>query len=267
MSESASPMPEPDIRSPSLADTIRAPTLAEPAPASGPPSRMPTEGDEKGGGPEQELINVKHVEEDAKEELPYWQQKSTLEHAGFFSVMLMLFIGDLLKRGSKKPLQMEDLDPLPSPDYPEKLDWVLEGYDEKKDGLIVWRLRKAFFKRWVISSTCHCFWIVCTVASPYVVRNLVDFYVDPEEPLWKGLFLAGLLTFLVVLQTLFINHRFYQLYRMGSNSRAVVMSAVYAKSLRLSSTSRQSSTTGETGKIWFLLSIRLTFAFSQPSVE
>lgn len=136
--------------------------------------------------------------------------RCAMEEAGFLSTLFMTFNYDLLKRGALKPLTLEDLDRLPSTDTPLATKHVLAQYNQQTDGLVVWPLFKAFRRRWAIAASSHSTWIACTVYLPYMIRSLVQFYVDKTISVWYGILYAGVAVLLILVSSIAVNQRFYQ---------------------------------------------------------
>ncbi|CAF1543369.1 unnamed protein product, partial [Didymodactylos carnosus] len=67
----------------------------------------------------------------------------------------------------------------------------------------------------------------------------------PSQPMWLGIFYACLLSSVVFVQTLFLQAYFHRQFLVGLRFRSATTGIVYRKSLKLSSSSKQSSTTGE----------------------
>jgi hypothetical protein len=67
----------------------------------------------------------------------------------------------------------------------------------------------------------------------------------PPQPFYIGLFIAVLMFFTAISQTLFLHQYFHGCFMMGMQVRSALITAVYMKSLRLSNSARQESTVGE----------------------
>uniref|UniRef100_A0A1B0D0A2 ABC-type glutathione-S-conjugate transporter n=1 Tax=Phlebotomus papatasi TaxID=29031 RepID=A0A1B0D0A2_PHLPP len=82
-------------------------------------------------------------------------------------------------------------------------------------------------------------------ASPQLLGLLIAFTASPEEPLWRGLFYAFLM-FGAALLTLFLNGQYFHLtFVVGFRIRSALISAIYRKALRVSSSAKKDSTVGE----------------------
>ncbi|GAB0092997.1 hypothetical protein DMENIID0001_080490 [Sergentomyia squamirostris] len=82
-------------------------------------------------------------------------------------------------------------------------------------------------------------------ASPQLLGLLIAFISDVDAPLWRGLLYAFLM-FGVAWLTLFLNGQYYHMtYLVGFRIRSALISAIYRKSLRVSSSAKKDSTVGE----------------------
>ncbi|TRY74646.1 hypothetical protein TCAL_01629 [Tigriopus californicus] len=81
--------------------------------------------------------------------------------------------------------------------------------------------------------------------SPYLLKLIIAFTADTSEPLWKGIFFAFLIFSISCVQTLSLSQYFYKMYVIGLWLRTSLISAIYRKSLRVSTTAKKEITTGE----------------------
>ncbi|CDW59347.1 multidrug resistance associated protein 1 [Trichuris trichiura] len=82
-------------------------------------------------------------------------------------------------------------------------------------------------------------------ANPQILSLLIAYVESREQPLWNGLFYAGLMFVASVLFTIFTNLNFNHMVKVGMKVRTVLTSAVFTKCLRLSNDARRGSTLGE----------------------
>ncbi|KAL5244983.1 hypothetical protein ACI65C_012393 [Semiaphis heraclei] len=81
--------------------------------------------------------------------------------------------------------------------------------------------------------------------SPQVLRHLISFVRNSNEPLWRGYFYIFLMMVTAILQTLILSQYFHRMFLVGMRVRTALTSAIYRKALRISNTARKSFTTGE----------------------
>ncbi|VDP52506.1 unnamed protein product [Schistosoma curassoni] len=96
-----------------------------------------------------------------------------------------------------------------------------------------------------------CGWILISAAvffnysSPLLLGMLLRFLSKPEAPSWQGYFIAFSMLFLQSISVLVDQKGFYSCLSLGISVRSALTSAIYRKSLRLSSEARSQYTTGE----------------------
>lgn len=65
------------------------------------------------------------------------------------------------------------------------------------------------------------------------------------DPLWKGIFLASVILFSSMFESLMNSQYEYRIYRLAMRTRSALTHAVYIKALKLSSQAKGQFTTGE----------------------
>ncbi|CAH8563643.1 unnamed protein product [Schistosoma turkestanicum] len=96
-----------------------------------------------------------------------------------------------------------------------------------------------------------CGWVLISAAvflnysSPLLLGMLLRFLSKPEAPLWQGYFIAFSMLFLQSICVLVDQRGFSSCLSLGISVRSALTSAIYRKSLRLSSEARSQYTTGE----------------------
>ncbi|UJR14426.1 hypothetical protein I4U23_001423 [Adineta vaga] len=83
------------------------------------------------------------------------------------------------------------------------------------------------------------------LASPLILKQLLKFFTDPTKPKWLGIFYAILLSICVFCQTILLRAYFQSQFMTGLRFRSAIIGLVYRKSLKLSNSSKQKTTTGE----------------------
>lgn len=81
-------------------------------------------------------------------------------------------------------------------------------------------------------------------ASPFLMRFLIAF-AGNDEPLWKGVLYAVGLFAVSLLQSILNGQYFFHSFLVGFRIRSGLISAIYRKSLRISSSAKKESTVGE----------------------
>ena len=90
------------------------------------------------------------------------------------------------------------------------------------------------------------------LASPKVMKLIIRFVEsnnvespEPPEQKWKGLLYAGLLFFIMNLQSVLIAQHFERMLVIGLQIRTALVSTLFKKSLRISAAAKKNSTVGE----------------------
>jgi ATP-binding cassette, subfamily C (CFTR/MRP), member 1 len=82
------------------------------------------------------------------------------------------------------------------------------------------------------------------ITAPLVLGLIIRF-IDRNEAMWKGYLLAFVLFLIQALQTYLMGQQYHYNFNTGYNIRGALMSAIYRKSLRLSSAAKRNTTVGE----------------------
>ncbi|KAH9522434.1 Mrp-4p [Dermatophagoides farinae] len=107
---------------------------------------------------------------------------------------------------------------------------------------VIWSTLKYYF---IPGSLAKVFNDIFVFANPMVLKQLINFMNDDQQPLWHGYFFA-LLLFLVTSGQIFaLNYYFNRMMLFGLRVRTQLIAAIYRKSLQLSNSSRSKFTTGQ----------------------
>lgn len=87
--------------------------------------------------------------------------------------------------------------------------------------------------------------ITCQFTSPYLFRLLIQFVGHAGAPLWEGFMYAVTLFGCSLMFALLTAQHFHRAYNVGLRARTVLISIIYRKALKLSSTAKQTTTVGE----------------------
>lgn len=152
-----------------------------------------------------------------------------------------------LQRGYRKPLELHEL-PLVHPERRAQplVDVVQDSLEKNNQAgrkhALFWALYGAFKREFWIGGICRGVADVLLVVTPYTLRYLIQFAMDvyvahlskrSGPPLWHGIaYLCGIIAMLVI-QSLTHNHYMYLLGVIGGQSRAIMTSAIFNKSVRV----------------------------------
>ncbi|EDV19525.1 uncharacterized protein TRIADDRAFT_51152 [Trichoplax adhaerens] len=81
--------------------------------------------------------------------------------------------------------------------------------------------------------------------SPQLLRELIRFTANKDEPVWSGYLWAALMFLSAIVQSLILHQYFHRCFVTGMRLRTAIISIVYRKSLKLNSIAKRQSTVGE----------------------
>lgn len=175
--------------------------------------------------------------------------RSPYDAAGLLSRLSFGFLTPLLRLGYTRPLKRDDIPTLPRATQPRELApefdelWAAERAKPKPS------LRRAVVAlagtgRLVVAFVLALLSGAAPFAGPLLLREIIRF-LGSGEPLYKGVIYVLLLTIVPWLGTLLQSHTFALLSRIGLRMSSAVSYAIFAKSLRLTNASRQTTTSGQ----------------------
>uniref|UniRef100_A0ACD5TRC9 Uncharacterized protein n=2 Tax=Avena sativa TaxID=4498 RepID=A0ACD5TRC9_AVESA len=176
--------------------------------------------------------------------------------AGFLSVLTFSWMEPLLALGHRKTLDLDDVPDLDAadsvagllPPFKANLE-ALTGEGSGGQNVTAFKLTKALVRTvWLhiaVTALYALIYNLATYVGPYLIDSLVQYLNGDERYASKGKILV--VTFIVakVFECLSQRHWFFRLEQAGIRVRSALVSVVYEKGLSLSSTSRQSCTSGE----------------------
>eukprot|EP00043_Microstomoeca_roanoka_P016335 m.166363 g.166363 ORF g.166363 m.166363 type:complete len:1602 (+) comp16436_c27_seq1:218-5023(+) len=181
-----------------------------------------------------------------EDENPCPEQFST-----FFSFISFWWMTPMMMTGYKRALRGEDLFNLMPEDQAQSLarrfhvafqKQVRRGKDKAS---LVMALAEAFGGVFAIAAIFKALQDVLTFVQPQLLNELINFVTDSTAPTWHGYALAGGIFGASVLQSICLHQYFHRVMKTGMRLRSAVVTAVYTKSLALSTSARQSTTSGE----------------------
>lgn len=180
--------------------------------------------------------------------------------ASYFSQLYFLWADSLLWKGWRNPLETKDLWQI-NPKYTSR--GVIPEFDrhyeqtvadaEKKGEkhsilpAMLWTFGPAFF----VGSVQKLVYDLLALASPQLMNFMIDFVTSysaesgEEDEHWKGYLYAGVLLAILCLQSVILSQYFVRNFLIAMNFRTAVVSTIYRKSLKMSSSARKESTVGE----------------------
>ncbi|CCD69453.1 ABC-type glutathione-S-conjugate transporter [Caenorhabditis elegans] len=183
--------------------------------------------------------------------------------ASFLNQLTFQWFSGLAYLGNKKSLEKEDLWDLNErdkaeniiPSFIENLIPEVEGYRRKikknpeaaipkNHPSILIPIFKTY-KFTLLAGGCYkLMFDLLQFVAPELLRQLISFIEDKNQPMWIGVSIALLMFLSSLLQSMILHQYFHEMFRLGMNIRSVLTSAVYTKTLNLSNEARKGKTTG-----------------------
>ncbi|CAF3803663.1 unnamed protein product [Adineta steineri] len=112
--------------------------------------------------------------------------------------------------------------------------------------IVFWRaLFSAYKGKFIAGGLMKVVHDILQFSGPMILKQILAFLSDSTAPLWLGIFFAVLLGACTFCQTLFLQSYFHRQFTVGLRFRSAITGLVYRKSLRLSNSAKQATTTGE----------------------
>ncbi|KAI2473757.1 ATP-binding cassette transporter protein YOR1-like protein [Annulohypoxylon bovei var. microspora] len=184
--------------------------------------------------------------------IPKERQVSREYGAGFFSKLTFQWMAPLMNVGYKRPLEQDDLWSVNPDRTAEKMtSKTRESFERRKKAgdqyPLLWALHETFFWEFWVGGFCQLCSSIFQVMSPFTLRYLIEFAQEawdasqngqPPPKISAGIGLVIGVTVMQILQSLGVNHFIYNGMMIGGESRAVLISLIFEKSMVLSGRAR-----------------------------
>lgn len=172
--------------------------------------------------------------------------------AGLFSLATLSWLNPLLSVGANKPLELKDI-PLLAPKDRSKANYkVLHSNWEKlktenssRQPSLAWAILKSFWKEAACNAVFAGLNTLVSYVGPYMISYFVDYLGGNKTFPHEGYILAGIFFTAKLIETLTTRQWYLGVDILGMHVRSALTAMVYKKGLRLSSSARQSHTSGE----------------------
>ncbi|KAF2168939.1 hypothetical protein M409DRAFT_20953 [Zasmidium cellare ATCC 36951] len=181
--------------------------------------------------------------------VPDERQPSREHTAGFFSVLTFQWIAGLMSVGYQRPLEVDDIWAV-NPDrstevMKAKLYAALEKRKQQQNRFspLSMALYDTFTKEFWIGGICQLVAACLQVLGPFTLKYLIAFAAKayaaskgqgPEPPIGEGVGLVLGITGMQIIQSVCTNHFIYRGMMVGGQSRSVLISVIFEKSMKLS---------------------------------
>ncbi|KAM3075602.1 ATP-binding cassette transporter yor1 [Clarireedia jacksonii] len=171
------------------------------------------------------------------------------EHtASFFSLLYFQWMAPIMSVGYQRPLEHNDIWTVNPNRSVDVLSDVLQASFKRRVANgdkypLLWAMHETFKKEFWFGGACQFLSNILQVISPFTLRYLIAFaseaYVaarsgQPAPNIGRGLGLVFGITIMQMLQSLGTNHFIYRGMIVGGQSRAVLISAIFEKSMKIS---------------------------------
>uniref|UniRef100_A0A0P4Y794 ABC-type glutathione-S-conjugate transporter n=1 Tax=Daphnia magna TaxID=35525 RepID=A0A0P4Y794_9CRUS len=199
------------------------------------------------------------------------------EAASFLNVITYTWLDSLIWKGYRKPLETTDLWDLNNKDKSKSVVPRFEKHWQKalskqakkpsepkatygaENGGVSFKpspstkkivsvlpaLCKTFAPEFLLGSLLKLMQDLLAFVSPQILSLLIGFVEDLTQESWKGYLYAIILTLTAMLQTLILGQYFQRMFVVGLQIRTSIVSSIYRKAIKISSSSRKESTVGE----------------------
>ena len=164
--------------------------------------------------------------------------------ASFPANLVFQWLNFLFVKGFRGEISVADLPLLPRILSLKNILGNFGAYYDEKTPKLLMPLLKSFGLRFLGGSAMRGINDVLIFASPQVLRKILQ-VIELDEEVWQGYFWCVLLLVIALTQSTVSAQYFKTMYQVGFQMRTAVMSAIFKKSMTLSSASRQKYTTGE----------------------
>ncbi|XP_057741994.1 ABC transporter C family member 5-like [Arachis stenosperma] len=172
--------------------------------------------------------------------------------AGIFSLATLSWLNPLLSVGAKRPLELKDI-PLVAPKDRAKTSYKilnsnwerLKAENPSKQPLLAWAILKSFWKEAAVNAIFAGLNTLVAYVGPYMISYFVDYLGGIETFPHEGYVLAGIFFAAKLVETLTTRQWYLGVDILGMHVRSALTAMVYQKGLRLSSSAKQSHTSGE----------------------
>ncbi|XP_028758271.1 ABC transporter C family member 5 isoform X1 [Neltuma alba] len=172
--------------------------------------------------------------------------------AGIFSLATLSWLNPLLSIGAKRPLELKDI-PLLAPKDRAKTNYKilnskwerLRAENPSKQPSLAWAILKSYWKEAACNAIFAGMNTLVSYVGPYMISYFVDYLGGKETFPYEGYILAGTFFAAKLMETLTTRQWYLGVDILGMHVRSALTAMVYRKGLRLSSSAKQSHTSGE----------------------
>lgn len=174
------------------------------------------------------------------------------ENAGFLSLLTLSWLSGILRVGRRKPLELEDMPPLPPEDSTEamyelfKSSWdALKQKKPDETPSVVMALWISFKPYILVNAVFAFINVVASYVGPFLINDFVEYLNGRRRFEHEGLALVLVFSIAKVIENATQRQWYYGIQFICLRVKAALTVVVYRKAMRLSNTARQSHSSGE----------------------
>ncbi|ESW10908.1 hypothetical protein PHAVU_009G248400 [Phaseolus vulgaris] len=177
------------------------------------------------------------------------RNSSPYAHSSVFSKILWLWMNPVLNKGYRAPLKLNDVPSLPLEFRAEKMSELFQSNWPKEEdnckhpvGVTLFR---CFWRHIAFTGFLAVIRLAVMYVGPMLIQSFVDFTSRKDSTPLEGLILILILFFSKSVEVLSVHQFNFNSQKLGMLMRSSIITSVYKKGLRLSSSSRQAHGTGQ----------------------
>ncbi|KAH7372902.1 hypothetical protein KP509_17G027900 [Ceratopteris richardii] len=170
------------------------------------------------------------------------EKPSAFANANLFSKLTFSWLNPLLNDGFKQSLSFADVPPLAPGDKAEHTFGMLQktcSTSTMKRHALTIALLKTFWGPLLLTGFLQLLRTVVIYTGPMLISSFTNYANGERVSYYDGYALVFLLLIAKLIEVTCYHHFNFQSYKLGNNMRSAVITMIYRKSLRLSSSSRQ----------------------------
>jgi len=169
--------------------------------------------------------------------------------SSFLSKTVWYWLNPLLNKGYQTPLKLEDVPSLPIDFRAEKMSELFQNNwpkpEENSKHPVGVTLFRCFWKHIVFTGFLAFLRLCVMYVGPLLIQSFVDFTSQKDSPTSEGIVLICVLFAAKSVEVLSVHQFNFHSQKLGMLVRSSIITSVYKKGLRLSSSSRQAHGTGQ----------------------
>ena len=195
------------------------------------------------------VIRISDVVESSRTWLSNDRTMSPYGYASLYSKTVWLWMNPLLNKGYKTPLKLEDVPTLPLDFRAEKMSELFQANwpkpEENCKHPVGITLLRCFWKHIAFTGFLAVIRLAVMYVGPMLIQSFVDFTSKTNPSPYEGLSLILILLVAKTVEVLSVHQFNFHSQKLGMLIRSSIITSVFKKGLRLSSSSRQAHGTGQ----------------------